>query len=144
METLQDYAGEAGRLVERVIDEPFIKKDIDQFVEKIGALSIEDYETKNTIGTTTTITTSYGYGHGGAPQATTVPKDKINLSDIMAGDNFFATNLKAKFAECSKQNPNPKFSTNSTNQRVKGLHAFSTATKAGGVAKVSVQHVYKV
>lgn len=32
METLQDYVGEAGRLVERTIDEPFYK-DIDKFVE---------------------------------------------------------------------------------------------------------------
>lgn len=123
METLQDYAGEAGRLVERVIDEPFYK-DIDKFVEKMEALSIEDYETKNTIGATTTITTSYGYGYGGAPQTTTVPKDKINLSDIMAGDNFFADNLKAQFAEYSKQNPNQEFTYEQYQSAVSSSRAF--------------------
>ncbi|WP_260445086.1 pre-toxin TG domain-containing protein [Listeria booriae] len=123
METLQDYAGEAGRLVERVIDEPFYK-DIDKFVEKMEALSIEDYETKNTIGATTTITTSYGYGYGGAPQTTTVPKDKINLSDIMAGDNFFADNLKAQFAEYSKQNPDQEFTYEQYQSAVSSSRAF--------------------
>ncbi|MBC1561433.1 pre-toxin TG domain-containing protein [Listeria booriae] len=123
METLQDYAGEAGRLVERVIDEPFYK-DIDKFVEKMEALSIEDYETNNTIGATTTITTSYGYGYGGAPQTTTVPKDKINLSDIMAGDNFFADNLKAQFAEYSKQNPDQEFTYEQYQSAVSSSRAF--------------------
>ncbi|WP_185382267.1 YwqJ-related putative deaminase [Listeria booriae] len=123
METLQDYAGEAGRLVERVIDEPFYK-DIDKFVEKMEALSIEDYETKNTIGATTTITTNYGYGYGGAPQTTTVPKDKINLSDIMAGDNFFADNLKAQFAEYSKQNPDQEFTYEQYQSAVSSSRAF--------------------
>ncbi|WP_260449135.1 deaminase domain-containing protein [Listeria booriae] len=123
IETLQDYAGEAGSLVERVIDEPFYK-DIDKFVEKMEALSIEDYETKNTIGATTTITTNYGHGYGGAPQTTTVPKDKINLSDIMAGDNFFADNLKAQFAEYSKQNPDQEFTYEQYQSAVSSSRAF--------------------
>ncbi|WP_260445452.1 YwqJ-related putative deaminase [Listeria booriae] len=88
------------------------------------ALSIEDYETKNTIGATTTITTSYGYGYGGVPQTTTVPKDKINLSDIMAGDNFFATNLKAQFAEYSKQNPDQEFTYEQYQSAVSSSRAF--------------------
>ncbi|WP_185427182.1 hypothetical protein [Paenilisteria weihenstephanensis] len=123
METLQDYAGDAGSMVERVIDEPFYK-DIDKFVEKMEALSIDDYETKNTIGATTIVTTSYGYGYGATPQTTTVPKDKINLSDIMAGDNFFADNLKAQFAEYSKQNPDQEFTYEQYQSAVSSSRAF--------------------
>ncbi|MBC6309883.1 hypothetical protein HCJ66_10050 [Listeria sp. FSL L7-1582] len=108
IEVLHDYAGEAGSMVERVIDEPFYK-DIDAFVEKMEALSIDNYETDNTIGATTMVTTGYGYGYGATPQTTTVPKDKIKLSDITAGDNFFADNLKASFADYSKQNPDQEF-----------------------------------
>ncbi|STY40143.1 hypothetical protein [Listeria booriae] len=86
METLHDYASNAGRLVERVIDEPFYK-DIDKFVEKMESLSIDNYETKNTIGATQIISTgAYNYGMG--PATTEVKKDKIYLKDIMAGDNF--------------------------------------------------------
>lgn len=123
METLQDYAGDAGSMVERVIDEPFYK-DIDKFVEKMEALTIENYETKNTIGATTIVTTSYGYGYGATPQTTTVPKDKINLSDIMAGDNFFADNLKAQFAEYSKQNPDQEFTYEQYQSAVSSSRAF--------------------
>ncbi|WP_246369282.1 hypothetical protein [Listeria rustica] len=123
IEVLHDYAGEAGSMVERVIDEPFYK-DMDKFVEKMEALSIDNYETKNTIGATTIVTTGYGYGYGATPQTTTVPKDKINLSDIMAGDNFFADNLKAEFAEYSKQNPDQEFTYEQYQSAVSNSHAF--------------------
>ncbi|EUJ43738.1 hypothetical protein [Listeria rocourtiae] len=94
IKVLHDYAGDAGNMVERVIDEPFYK-DIDKFVEKMENLSIDDYETKNTIGATTIITTG-GYDYGGyGATTTTVPKDKIKLSDIMAGDNFFCRQSKS-------------------------------------------------
>ncbi|KGL46537.1 hypothetical protein BMT55_14720 [Listeria newyorkensis] len=123
IEVLHDYAGDAGNMVERVIDEPFYK-DIDKFVEKMENLSIDDYETKNTIGATTIITTGgYDYGSYGAT-TTTVPKDKIKLSDIMAGDNFFADNLKAQFAEYSKQNPDQEFTYEQYQSAVSSSHAF--------------------
>nr|WP_246369419.1 hypothetical protein [Listeria rustica] len=123
IEVLHDYAGEAGSMVERVIDEPFYK-DIDAFVEKMEALSIDNYETKNTIGATTIITTG-GYDYGGyGATTTTVPKDKIKLSDIMAGDNFFADNLKASFAEYSKQNPDQEFTYEEYQSAVSSSRAF--------------------
>ncbi|KMT63012.1 hypothetical protein [Paenilisteria newyorkensis] len=123
IEVLHDYAGDAGNMVERVIDEPFYK-DIDKFVEKMENLSIDDYETKNTIGATTIITTGgYDYGSYGAT-TTTVPKDKIKLSDIMAGDNFFADNLKAQFAEYSKQNPDQEFTYEQYQSAVSSSRAF--------------------
>ncbi|MBC6129368.1 hypothetical protein HCA00_11180 [Listeria booriae] len=119
---LHDYASDAGSMVERVIDEPFYK-DIDKFAEKMRDLSIEDYETKNTIGATTIVSTgAYGYGYG---QTTTeVPKDSIKLSDIMAGDNFFAINLKAQFAEYSKQNPDQEFTYEQYQSAVSSSRAF--------------------
>ncbi|WP_260450256.1 hypothetical protein [Listeria booriae] len=122
IEVLHDYASDAGSLVERVIDEPFYK-DIDKFAEKMRDLSIDDYETKNTIGATTIVSTgAYGYGYG---QTTTeVPKDSIKLSDIMAGDNFFATNLKAQFAEYSKQNPDQEFTYEQYQSAVSSSRAF--------------------
>ncbi|MBC1648737.1 hypothetical protein HCJ13_00865 [Listeria booriae] len=122
IEVLHDYASDAGSMVERVIDEPFYK-DIDKFAEKMRDLSIEDYETKNTIGATTIVSTgAYGYGYG---QTTTeVPKDSIKLSDIMAGDNFFATNLKAQFAEYSKQNPDQEFTYEQYQSAVSSSRAF--------------------
>ncbi|WP_185400444.1 pre-toxin TG domain-containing protein [Listeria booriae] len=122
IEVLHDYASDAGNMVERVIDEPFYK-DIDKFAEKMRDLSIEDYETKNTIGATTIVSTgAYGYGYG---QTTTeVPKDSIKLSDIMAGDNFFATNLKAQFAEYSKQNPDQEFTYEQYQSAVSSSRAF--------------------
>ncbi|WP_260484696.1 hypothetical protein [Listeria booriae] len=123
METLHDYASNAGRLVERVIDEPFYK-DIDKFVEKMESLSIDNYETKNTIGATQIISTgAYNYGMG--PATTEVKKDKIYLKDIMAGDNFFADNLKAQFAEYSKQNPEQKFTYNQYQSAVSSSRAFA-------------------
>ncbi|WP_260508581.1 hypothetical protein [Listeria booriae] len=123
METLHDYASNAGRLVERVIDEPFYK-DIDKFVEKMESLSIDNYETKNTIGATQIISTgAYNYGMG--PATTEVKKDKIHLKDIMAGDNFFADNLKAQFAEYSKQNPEQKFTYDQYQSAVSGSRAFA-------------------
>lgn len=123
IEVLHDYAGDAGNMVERVIDEPFYK-DIDKFVEKMENLSIDDYETKNTIGATTIITTG-GYDYGGyGATTTTVPKDKIKLSDIMAGDNFFADNLKAQFAEYSKQNPDQEFTYEQYQSAVSSSRAF--------------------
>ncbi|WP_185536850.1 pre-toxin TG domain-containing protein [Listeria booriae] len=122
IEVLHDYASDAGSMVERVIDEPFYK-DIDKFAEKMRDLSIDDYETKNTIGATTIVSTgAYGYGYG---QTTTeVPKDSIKLSDIMAGDNFFATNLKAQFAEYSKQNPDQEFTYEQYQSAVSSSRAF--------------------
>ncbi|MBC1802894.1 DNA/RNA non-specific endonuclease [Listeria booriae] len=122
IEVLHDYANDAGSMVERVIDEPFYK-DIDKFAEKMRDLSIDDYETKNTIGATTIVSTgAYGYGYG---QTTTeVPKDSIKLSDIMAGDNFFATNLKAQFAEYSKQNPDQEFTYEQYQSAVSSSRAF--------------------
>lgn len=123
IEVLHDYAGDAGNMVERVIDEPFYK-DIDKFVEKMENLSIDGYETKNTIGATTIITTG-GYDYGGyGATTTTVPKDKIKLSDIMAGDNFFADNLKAQFAEYSKQNPDQEFTYEQYQSAVSSSRAF--------------------
>ncbi|WP_260484917.1 hypothetical protein [Listeria booriae] len=123
METLHDYASNAGRLVERVIDEPFYK-DIDKFVEKMESLSIDNYETKNTIGATQIISTgAYNYGMG--PATTEVKKDKIHLKDIMAGDNFFADNLKAQFAEYSKQNPEQKFTYDQYQSAVSSSRAFA-------------------
>ncbi|WP_246438633.1 hypothetical protein [Listeria portnoyi] len=123
IEVLHDYAGDAGNMVERVIDEPFYK-DIDKFVEKMEALSIDNYETKNTIGATTIITTG-GYDYGGyGATTTTVPKDKIKLSDITAGDNFFADNLKAQFAEYSKQNPDQEFTYEQYQSAVSSSRAF--------------------
>ncbi|MBC2676331.1 pre-toxin TG domain-containing protein [Listeria booriae] len=122
IEVLHDYASDAGSMVERVIDEPFYK-DIDKFAEKMRDLSIDDYETKNTIGATTIVSTgAYGYGYG---QTTTeVPKDSIKLSDIMAGDNFFADNLKAQFAEYSKQNPDQEFTYEQYQSAVSSSRAF--------------------
>ncbi|MBC2321862.1 DNA/RNA non-specific endonuclease [Listeria booriae] len=122
IEVLHDYASDAGSMVERVIDEPFYK-DIDKFAEKMRDLSIDDYETKNTIGATTIVSAgAYGYGYG---QTTTeVPKDSIKLSDIMAGDNFFATNLKAQFAEYSKQNPDQEFTYEQYQSAVSSSRAF--------------------
>lgn len=123
IEVLHDYAGDAGNMVERVIDEPFYK-DIDKFVEKMENLSIDGYETKNTIGATTIITTG-GYDYGGyGATTTTVPKDKIKLSDIMAGDNFFADNLKAQFAEYSKQNQDQEFTYEQYQSAVSSSRAF--------------------
>nr|WP_246438630.1 HNH endonuclease [Listeria portnoyi] len=88
------------------------------------ALSIDNYETKNTIGATTIITTG-GYDYGGyGATTTTVPKDKIKLSDIMAGDNFFADNLKAQFAEYSKQNPDQEFTYEQYQSAVSSSRAF--------------------
>ncbi|WP_260485234.1 hypothetical protein [Listeria booriae] len=123
METLHDYANDAGRLVERVIDEPFYK-DIDKFVEKMESLSIDNYETKNTIGATQIISTgAYNYGIG--PATSEVKKDKIHLEDIMAGNNFFADNLKAQFAEYSKQNPEQKFTYDQYQSAVSSSRAFA-------------------
>ncbi|WP_260442753.1 pre-toxin TG domain-containing protein [Listeria booriae] len=75
------------------------------------------------IGATTIVSTgAYGYGYG---QTTTeVPKDSIKLSDIMAGDNFFATNLKAQFAEYSKQNPDQEFTYEQYQSAVSSSRAF--------------------
>ncbi|MBC6310023.1 hypothetical protein HCJ66_10775 [Listeria sp. FSL L7-1582] len=122
MEVLHDYASNAGGMVERVIDEPFYK-DIDKFVEKMEGLSIENYETKNTIGATQIISTG-AYNYGMSPATTEVKKDKINLKDIMAGDNFFADNLKAQFAEYSKQNPDQKFTYDQYQSAVSSSRAF--------------------
>ncbi|MBC1523541.1 hypothetical protein HB884_04895 [Listeria booriae] len=122
MEVLHSYADNAGNMVERVIDEPFYK-DIDKFVEKMEGLSIEEYETKNTIGATQIISTG-AYSYGMSPTTTEVKKDKINLKDIMAGDNFFADNLKAQFAEYSKQNPDQKFTYDQYQSAVSSSRAF--------------------
>lgn len=122
MEVLHSYANNAGNMVERVIDEPFYK-DIDKFVEKMESLSIEEYETKNTIGATQIISTG-AYNYGMSPATTEVKKDKINLKDIMAGDNFFADNLKAQFAEYSKQNPDQKFTYDQYQSAVSSSRAF--------------------
>ncbi|WP_260502933.1 hypothetical protein [Listeria booriae] len=122
MEVLHSYADDAGNMVERVIDEPFYK-DIDKFVEKMEGLSIEEYETKNIIGATQIISTG-AYNYGMSPTTTEVKKDKINLKDIMAGDNFFADNLKAQFAEYSKQNPDQKFTYDQYQSAVSSSRAF--------------------
>lgn len=122
MEVLHSYADNAGNMVERVIDEPFYK-DIDKFVEKMESLSIEEYETKNTIGATQIISTG-AYNYGMSPTTAEVKKDKINLKDIMAGDNFFADNLKAQFAEYSKQNPDQKFTYDQYQSAVSSSRAF--------------------
>ncbi|WP_185365880.1 hypothetical protein [Listeria booriae] len=122
MEVLHSYADNAGNMVERVIDEPFYK-DIDKFVEKMESLSIEEYETKNTIGATQIISAG-AYNYGMSPATTEVKKDKINLKDIMAGDNFFADNLKAQFAEYSKQNPDQKFTYDQYQSAVSSSRAF--------------------
>lgn len=122
MEVLHSYADDAGNMVERIIDEPFYK-DIDKFVEKMEGLSIDDYETKNTIGATQIISTG-AYNYGMSPATTEVKKDKINLKDIMAGDNFFADNLKAQFAEYSKQNPDQTFTYDQYQSAVSSSRAF--------------------
>ncbi|MGG0727728.1 hypothetical protein [Bacillus paramycoides] len=82
-------------------------------------LTIDKYETSNTIGAKETIMTgSYG-------QTVEHIKDKIKVSDIFSSNNFFMTSLKAEFDAYKKENPKDNMSYETYQQRRLNSRAFN-------------------
>lgn len=82
-------------------------------------LTIDKYETSNTIGAKETIMTgSYG-------QTAEHIKDKIKVSDIFSSNNFFMTSLKEEFDAYKKENPKDNMSYETYQQRRLNSRAFN-------------------
>lgn len=95
LEVLHSYSGKAHGLVEEHIDDPFYKA-IDGYVEAMEQLSINDYSTDNTIGTTEVVMTSIdGYTF----DTQTKKKDKITADDLFADDTILGKQMKKDFNE---------------------------------------------
>ena len=106
---LKDFTDKVGDTVDRVIDQPFYK-EMDAFATAMRNLSIENYTTKNTIGATEVkVTYTGGYGPD-AYKTTEFKKDKINMMDILNGNNFFAEKMKVDYERFKQENPDEDFS----------------------------------
>ncbi|OSX99634.1 hypothetical protein S2E19_05013 [Bacillus mycoides] len=115
---LHDFSGKVGGLIDTEIDQPFYE-DMDAFAEAMRDLTIDKYETSNTIGAKETIMTgSYG-------QTAEHIKDKIKVSDIFTSNNFFMTSLKAEFDAYKKENPKDNMSYETYQQRRLNSRAFN-------------------
>ncbi|MGE7875218.1 pre-toxin TG domain-containing protein [Bacillus paramycoides] len=115
---LHDFSGKVGGLIDTEIDQPFYE-DMDAFAEAMRDLTIDKYETSNTIGAKETIMTgSYG-------QTAEHIKDKIKVSDIFSSNNFFMTSLKAEFDAYKKENPKDNMSYVTYQQRRLNSRAFN-------------------
>ncbi|MDM5191270.1 hypothetical protein QUG02_26890 [Bacillus hominis] len=115
---LHDFSGKVGGLIDTEIDQPFYE-DMDAFAEAMRDLTIDKYETSNTIGAKETIMTgSYG-------QTAEHIKDKIKVSDIFSSNNFFMTSLKAEFDAYKKENPKDNMSYETYQQRRLNSRAFN-------------------
>ncbi|OOR03509.1 hypothetical protein BW900_26530 [Bacillus mycoides] len=115
---LHDFSGKVGGLIDTEIDQPFYE-DMDAFAEAMRDLTIDKYETSNTIGAKETIMTgSYG-------QTAEHIKDKIKVSDIFSCKNFFMTSLKAEFDAYKKENPKDNMSYETYQQRRLNSRAFN-------------------
>ncbi|WP_048517389.1 hypothetical protein [Bacillus mycoides] len=115
---LHDFSGKVGGLIDTEIDQPSYE-DMDAFAEAMRDLTIDKYETSNTIGAKETIMTgSYG-------QTAEHIKDKIKVSDIFSSNNFFMTSLKAEFDAYKKENPKDNMSYETYQQRRLNSRAFN-------------------
>ncbi|MGC6768050.1 hypothetical protein ACYSNR_00500 [Enterococcus sp. LJL128] len=93
LDVLHTYSGKAHDLVDEHIDDPF-HVDIDSYVEAMEALSINNYSTDNTIGSTEiVVTTKDGYNF----ETSTKKKDSITADDLFAEDTVLGKQLKADF-----------------------------------------------
>ncbi|MFI8708218.1 pre-toxin TG domain-containing protein [Bacillus sp. NPDC077411] len=117
-EVLHNFSGKVGELIDTEIDQPFYE-DMDAFAVAMRDLTIDKYETSNTIGAKETIITgSYG-------QTAEHIKDKIKVSDIFSSNNFFMTSLKAEFDAYKKENPKENMSYETYQQRRLNSRAFN-------------------
>ncbi|SFD60220.1 A nuclease of the HNH/ENDO VII superfamily with conserved WHH [Bacillus sp. 491mf] len=125
--TLGNYCTRVGQVVSRHIDEPFYK-DMDKFAGKMRDLSIQNYSTKNRIGSTTTTTTmpnAHGYG---VAQTITTKKDKITVDDIFKDSVAFDKVLHAQYKEIKAQNPDAKLDYAEYRKLVPSMRGFEYKT----------------
>ncbi|MGF9963738.1 hypothetical protein [Bacillus rhizoplanae] len=120
-EVLHDFSEKVGELIDTEIDQPFYE-DIDAFAQAMRDLTIEKYETRNTIGAKETIATPMG---GSYVQTTERVKDKITVNDIFTSNNVFATNLKAEFEAYMKEHPKENVSYTTYQKSALNSRAFN-------------------
>lgn len=104
---LEIYCDQAGRVVNEHIDKPFFVT-MDKFAQEIRDLSINNFETTNRIGSTTTTTVPGSYSYGSTPQTITTTKPKITVDDIFKDSRAFDEVLRAEYKEVKENNPNAK------------------------------------
>lgn len=89
---LKTFSQNVGGIVNDTIDEPFYK-DLDDFVASIGSARIEGVEVGNRLNA---LEVKVIY-NGRQPEVNKVKKEKINLKDILSGDNYYGNQLKKEF-----------------------------------------------
>ena len=94
LSTLQDYANREPDYVVDNYDKPFYDK-IDAYVDGMQDLDINSYEVNNNLG----IKQNNTYYDSATGQSTTykTTKDKINLDDIMKGNNALSSEMKEEW-----------------------------------------------
>ncbi|MDC2866676.1 HNH endonuclease [Bacillus sp. BP-3] len=124
--TLGNYCTRVGQVVSSHIDEPFYK-DMDKFAGKMRDISIQNYSTKNRIGSTTTTTVPNAHGYGAA-QTITTKKDKITVDDIFKDSVAFDKVLHAQYKEIKAQNPDAELDYAEYRKLVPSMRGFEYKT----------------
>ncbi|MGN9866330.1 glycohydrolase toxin TNT-related protein [Bacillus swezeyi] len=97
---LSDFCLKAGSLVADHIDDPFHKK-MDAFADKMEAMSIRNYKTKNRIGSKETTYVGYGMNK----QAVQEDKREITVDDIFKDSKAFDHVLNEEYKAFKAENP---------------------------------------
>lgn len=116
---LHRFAGKAGEIVDRTIDEPFYK-DIDAFTDAMEGLSITEIKTKNRIGAKKTVVIPGEYGSN----TMDVSKAEVSLEDLFNGSNAYAKQMKEEYDNLKLQNPDQGISEKDYEQAVLHSRAF--------------------
>ncbi|MEC1262253.1 hypothetical protein P9D34_17885 [Bacillus swezeyi] len=97
---LSDFCLKAGSLVADHIDDPFHKK-MDAFADKMEAMSIRNYKTKNRIGSKETTYVGYGMNK----QAVQEDKREITVDDIFKDSKAFDHVLNEEYKAFKAEHP---------------------------------------
>lgn len=119
LKVMHNFTGKVGDIVERTIDQPFYE-DIDAFVEAMQQATISNYTTKNRLG----IEEEKKYHVQGMTYTTREVKAEVSLDDLLAGDNFYATQMKIEYDMWKAEHPDQDFSYEEYRMAAVNMNAF--------------------
>ncbi|MBM7690343.1 hypothetical protein BCR24_14800 [Enterococcus ureilyticus] len=103
LKVLKDFTGQVNTILSTEIDDPFYK-EMDAYVTAVRDLDITEYSVSNSLGIKET-RTAYAMGSNMTYE---VKKDKINLNDILNGDNPVGKAMVDEWKNYLKNNPGAK------------------------------------
>ncbi|WP_339099426.1 pre-toxin TG domain-containing protein [Enterococcus sp. DIV0849a] len=100
LKVLKDFTGQVNTILSTEIDDPFYK-EMDAYVTAVRDLDITEYSVSNSLGIKET-RTAYAMGSNMTYE---VKKDKINLEDIMNGNNTVGRAMTQEWKNYLENNP---------------------------------------